>query len=157
VANSHVVIGDCHVKPGQDLSRFRVLGRYVVKKKPEVVVFLGDFADMPSLCSYDRGTRGFVGRRYHEDVNSVHEALALFMSPLNSYNKRRKDNKKKQYNPRLIMLGGNHDEARINRAIEADHVLEGTISIKDLHYDKHFEYYPYLDIVNVDGVNYTRS
>ncbi len=153
---NHLVIGDAHVAPGQDLRRFVSLGNYVLHHKPEVIIFMGDLEDMPSLCSYDKGTRGFVGRKYKDDVESVKKALKLFFEPIWKYNAKKKARKKKQYLPRIVLLGGNHGEARINRAIEADHVLEGTIGMEDFEYDKFgIEYVPYLDIINIDGINYS--
>ena len=51
----HAVIPDCQVKPGQDYSFLRWVGNYLAEKKPDVIVQIGDFADMPSLSSYDVG------------------------------------------------------------------------------------------------------
>ena len=59
-----LVIGDPHAHPDYDNSRFTALGKYIAREKPQIIVCIGDMADMPSLSSYDRGTKGFEGRGY---------------------------------------------------------------------------------------------
>ena len=59
----HLVIPDVQAKPGVPLEHLDWLGQYIVAKKPDVVVCLGDFADMESLSSYDVGKRSYEGRR----------------------------------------------------------------------------------------------
>ena len=66
-----LIIPDGHAHPDYDNERFRALGKFIIKEKPEYIVCLGDLADLPSLSSYDRGTKGFEGRRYRKDVESV--------------------------------------------------------------------------------------
>jgi hypothetical protein len=45
----HAIIPDCQVKDGVDLSYLTWVGKYLIEKKPDVIVKFGDFADMPSL------------------------------------------------------------------------------------------------------------
>ena len=68
---THLVIPDQHAHPDNNNDRFEWLGKLIVDLKPDVVINLGDMADMPSLCTYDKGTKGFEGRRYKQDVNST--------------------------------------------------------------------------------------
>lgn len=151
----HLIISDAHAHPDNTLDRFKWLGNYILEHKPAVIICLGDFADMPSLCSYDKGTRGFEGRRYHRDRHAVLRAMTALLKPMREDNEWRKIGKKKQYKPKMVMCLGNH-ENRINRAIENDAMLEGTLSIKDLGYEKAgWEVHPFLDVVNVDGINYS--
>jgi len=105
----------------------------MVEKKPDVVIHLGDFSDLPSLSSYDVGKKSFEGRRYTKDIAASSKAMSVLLSPLRNYNAEAKLNKKKQYHPRKVMLLGNH-ENRINRAINDDPKLEGLISTNDLPY-----------------------
>ncbi len=49
---THLIIPDCQVKPGHDYNYLKAIGNYIVKKRPDVIVNIGDFADMPSLSSY---------------------------------------------------------------------------------------------------------
>ena len=94
---SHLVIPDVQIKPGQDTSFLTAIGAYIVEKKPDVVICLGDFGDMPSLSSYDFGKKSFEGRRYRDDVAAVHAAMQVLLNPIIEYNKNATKNKKKVY------------------------------------------------------------
>lgn len=132
---SHLLIPDPHSHPDYSNERFTALGRLIVDLKPDVVVCIGDMADMPSLCSYDKGTKGFEGRRYIKDIEAVHDAQEKMFAPI-------KRAKKKL--PRFIMHEGNH-EYRIKRAISGDAAqLDGVISPRDLQYENFgWEYIEY--------------
>jgi hypothetical protein len=151
----HFVIPDVQVKPGQDFTFLERIGKYIVDKQPDVVVCLGDFADMPSLSSYDVGKKSFEGRRYKDDMAATWAAMATLMTPIVNYNNKRLQNKKKAYRPRFVMTLGNH-ENRIERAVNNDPKLEGVLSVNDLPYDfTGWEVYPFLDVVVIDGVAYS--
>lgn len=150
----HLVIPDTQVKPGVDTSHLEWIGKYIVDKQPEKIIQIGDFADMQSLSSYDRGKKSFEGRRYKDDITSVHKAMDKLFAPLVAYNKKQREKKKAPYVPRLILTLGNHED-RISRAVEDDPKLEGVISLEDLCYESWgWEVYPFLQPVNVDGVLY---
>jgi hypothetical protein len=151
----HFVIPDTQCKPGHDLSYLSAIGNYIVDKQPDVIVHLGDHADMPSLSSYDVGTKKFEGQRYVKDVEAAKNGMAALLSPLNLYNVQQKKNGKKQYKPRKVFLLGNH-ENRINRAVNLDPKLEGVLSVDDLGYDSAgWEVHDFLDVVVIDGVAYS--
>jgi len=150
-----LVLPDCQVKPDHDVSYLSKIGQYIVEKKPDTVVCIGDFADMPSLSSYDVGRKSFEGRRYTKDVEATHVAMDTLLSPLRQHNLAAKKHHKERYNPRLVLTLGNHEE-RISRAVEGDAKLEGVLSIDDLEYEKHgWEVYPFLDVVVIDGVAFS--
>lgn len=153
---NHLIIPDAHVKPGQSLLRFEYLGRLILDQKPEKIICLGDFADMESLCSYDKGKKDYSRRNYIEDIEAARVAQDVLFYPIREYNKHRKENKKKQYKPKLYMLMGNH-ENRINRAIDLDHVLlDGLISEEDLGYEENgWEVIPFLQPLYLDGIAYS--
>lgn len=151
----HLVVPDVQAKPGHDFSYLNRIGRYMVEKRPDVVIIIGDWADMPSLSSYDKGKKSFEGRRYLADIQASHDAMEAFLGPLWEYNKNAKKNKMKQYHPRLVLVMGNH-EYRINRAVELQPELEGVLSTDHLKYAEYgFEVYPFLEVVNIDGINYS--
>lgn len=151
----HLVIPDCQVKPGVDVSHMDWVGRYIADKQPDVIVCIGDFADLPSLSSYDRGKKSAEGRTYAEDVQSVHRAMKRLLAPIHALNKDRKRRRKAPYKPRMVMTLGNHED-RIRRAIEDDSRLFGTMSLKDLRYEEAgWEVHPFLEVVNVDGICYS--
>lgn len=152
---THAVIPDCQVKPGCSIEYLEWIGEYLADKKPDVIVQIGDFADMPSLSSYDVGKKSFEGRRYINDVEYAREAMGLFLRPIRREMDRLRHNKWKQWNPRCVLTLGNHEE-RIVRATESDPKLDGTLGIGDLGYQEHgFEVYPFLEPVFIDGVAYS--
>lgn len=147
---SHLIIPDSHAHPDYHNKRFNWLGELIVDLKPDVVINMGDMSDMPSLCSYDKGTKGFEGRRYHKDIQSVLDAQERMFAPIKRAKKKR---------PRFVMLEGNH-EHRIERAISTDAAhLEGIISLDDLQYeDFGWEFVKYNGstpgIIEIDGIAY---
>lgn len=138
-----------------DLSYLTTIGNYIVEKKPDKIICIGDFADMPSLSSYDVGKKTFEGRRYKRDIEVTNYAMGLLMDPINEFNQRNKINKKKLYTPELHLTLGNHED-RISRAVNNDAKLEGTIGLEDLPYTNYgWHVYPYLDVVILDGIAYS--
>jgi Calcineurin-like phosphoesterase. len=151
----HLVIPDCQVRPGDDLTFLERIGKYIVEKQPDVLICLGDFADMPSLSSYDVGRKSFEGRRYLLDVQAAEDGMARLLAPISLYNARQRANGKKQYKPRKVLTLGNH-ENRINRAVDGDAKLEGVLKTTDLGYaDFGWEVHPFLDVAIIDGVAYS--
>lgn len=151
---THLVLPDCQIRPGDDVEFLRCIGRYIVKKQPDTIINLGDFADMPSLSSYDVGKKSFEGRRYKDDIQAVHAAMDALLSPMREHNERQRKNGKKQYKPRMVLTMGNH-ENRINRAVNSDPKLEGVLSTDALGYGDNWETHDFLDVVIVDGVAYS--
>jgi hypothetical protein len=150
----HFVIPDCQVKPGVPLDHLTWAGKFAAEKKPDVIVQIGDFADMSSLSSYDVGKKAFEGRTYAADVEATRLAMSLLMTPIIDEQNRQRKNKEKVWKPRLILPLGNH-ENRIPKAINNDRKLEGLISTDDLGYkDWGWEVYDFLDPINVDGIMY---
>jgi len=151
----HLVIPDVQAKEGTDFSFLKGIGNYIVDKKPEVIVCIGDWADMPSLSSYDIGKKSFEGRRYVKDIQAAHEAMEALLAPLVAFNIKAIRNKEKQYHPRMVMTLGNH-EHRIVRAVDNDPKLDGVLSIDDLKYKEFgWEVHNFLDVVIIDGVAYS--
>jgi hypothetical protein len=80
--------------------------------------------------------------------------MQMMLKPLKELQARQKKNKERVYQPRKVLLGGNHDQGRIERAINNNPQLEGLISVKDLEYEKDWEYQPFLSPVFINGVGY---
>ena len=144
---SHLIIPDSHSKPGVSNERYTWLGKFIVDTKPDVVVNIGDWADMHSLSSYDRGKREYEGRRYKHDIAAANDALDRVHHELKK--------SKSRYKPRMVSLIGNH-EVRINRATSLSPELDGLISTDDIQFkQKGWEVYDFLDIVQIDGIYYS--
>ena len=152
MTRKHLIIPDTQVKYGLDFSYLNRIGQYIVDKKPDVVVHLGDFADMESLSSYDVGKKSFEGKRYVKDIAAAKEAMDKLLGPMREFNIRAKKNKEKQYKPRLVLCLGNHEE-RIERAVNSDPKLEGLIKYEDLPYED-WEVHSFLKPVFIDGIAY---
>lgn len=147
-----MVIPDCQVKPDVSTDHLSWAGKYAVDMRPDVIVNIGDFWDMPSLSSYDKGKKSFEGRRYTKDIDAGNAAMALLMAPIIEEQQRLKRNKEKLWKPRLVFTLGNH-ENRIARAVDNDAVLEGVIGFDDLNLKKYgWEVHPFLEVVNIGGV-----
>jgi len=150
-----VVIPDVQAKPNVPLDHLTWAGMWCAEKKPDVIVCLGDFADMESLSSYDVGKKSFEGRRYTEDIKVARKAMDTLMSPIEDERYRLKRNKDKQWNPRLVMTLGNH-ENRINKAVDSDAKLDGLLKIEDLGYEEYgWEVYPYLEVEVIEGIAFS--
>ena len=143
-----IVVPDAHTTPGQDFSRFIALGKFTNEKRPDQVVFMGDFCNFDSLSSYDFGKENSHGKRYKDDCKAGIQALKLFKAQLDS-----------DYKPTLVFLGGNHDEGRVEKYIESHAQLRGHMDIKeDLRLDElGFQYIPYKSMYESDGVLYTHA
>lgn len=150
--SKHLIIPDCQVKFGEDFTFLEHIGKYIVDKKPDVIVHLGDFVDMESLSSYDNGTRSFEGRRYVKDIKAARVAMDTLLAPIRAYNHKARQNKEKQYKPRFVLTLGNHEQ-RIMRAVNSDPKLEGLIKYEDLPYED-WEVHDFLKPVFIDGVAY---
>lgn len=149
-----LIIPDCQVKEGVPLDHLTWAGKAIVQYRPDVVVNIGDFADMPSLSSHDKaGSKYFEGLRYKNDVEVTKYAMQVLLSPLKELQGTQKRNKEKVYKPRMVMCLGNH-ENRIDRAINNSPVLEGLISTKDLGYENDWEVHAFLQPVFIGGVGF---
>jgi len=152
---NHLIIPDCQVRPGDSFEFLENIGNYIVEKKPERVICLGDFADMPSLSSYDVGKKSFEGRRYTNDIQAAHEGMEALMGPLKSYNRRMRRTRHATYTPTLDLLMGNH-ENRVNKAVNNDAKLEGLISTDDFKYPSFgWNVHNFLEVAIIDGVAYS--
>jgi len=141
----HFVIPDVQAKPGNDFTFLRNIGHYIVEKKPDVLVCIGDFADMPSLSSFDVGKKSFEGRRYKTDIAYAKRGMELLVEPWK---------KLRGYDPQLILTLGNHED-RISRCVEADPKMEGVIGLSDLGYENFgWRVLPFLEPIVIDGVAY---
>lgn len=149
LGKTHIFLPDAQVRDGVDLSFLEWQGKYIADKMPDVVVCAGDFADMPSLSSYDKGKRTAEGKRVQKDIDATQKGMELLMSPIHQ-----KMKECPNWNPRLVLTLGNHEE-RIMRHVNANPELDGFLSYDSLGYKAWgWEVYDYLEPVVVDGITY---
>jgi len=152
----HLFIPDTQVSKGVPLDHLEACGNYIVDKKPDVIIHIGDHADMPSLSSYEKkSNRYFHDKSYQNDIEASTEGMERLLQPLWDYNAKAKRDKKRAYKPRMVLTMGNH-ENRINRAVDSDPILAGTISVDDLKYkEMGWEVHDFLEIAMIDGIAYS--
>ncbi len=144
----HLYIPDTQVKPGVPTDHIAWAARYAAVKRPDVIIQGGDWHDMPSLSSYDKGKKAMEGRRYDDDIKAGNDARDLFDRELKKHAPR-------SYRPRKVSIGGNHDYGRINAALELDAKLEGTISTDDLGWKAAgWDDVPFLKPITIHGITY---
>tara|TARA_R110000824_G_scaffold44036_1_gene128437 strand:+ start:2390 stop:3151 length:762 start_codon:yes stop_codon:yes gene_type:complete len=135
MATTHLVIPDSHSKPGEDLSRFDLLNKLIRDIKPDVIVNIGDAADMHSLNTFDKGKGSFHGASYELDINAAVESFDR------TFHKVRR-------RARRVFCVGNH-EHRISRVLDQSPELSGDkhgVSMGHLQLDKYFD-----DVVGYEG------
>lgn len=148
----HMVISDIQAKPNVQHDHLEWIANYAVEKRPDVIVQIGDWADMPSLSLYDRGKRCYEGRRYVKDCEAANYSLERFERVLEDYNRSHPDT---PYNPRKVLTYGNH-EYRIERATMLDATLDGKLTLADLNFERRgWECHDFLKVVTIDGVQYS--
>lgn len=154
--SEHFVIPDTQVSPEHNATdHLTAAGNYIVERKPDTIIHLGDHFDMHSLCSYDRGTKRAEGARVNEDIEVGLMAMDALMEPINSYNRIRRRHKMKVYRPEMHFLLGNHEE-RIMRHVNANPELSGFLSYDDLQLDTFgWKRHDFLELVTLDGVGYS--
>ena len=148
-----LVLPDVQAKPGVNFDYLARIGQYAVDKRPDVIVCIGDFADMPSLSSYDKGKKSFEGRRFKLDIEAAKDAMCAFLTPMWNHNKA---HPKDQFKPRMVMTLGNHED-RISRVVNEDPKLHGLISIEgslEYHVDG-WEVYDFLKVVEIEGIAFS--
>lgn len=155
VKKTHLVIPDTQIKPGVPIDHLYWAGMYAAKKRPDHIIHLGDHWDMPSLSSYDKGTKSFEGRTYKQDIQAGIAGMTAFLNPIRQLQAKQRANKEKVWRPKMTFLLGNHED-RISRAIELDRKLEGLVGLGDLHLQElGWHVHPYLEVVNIDGISYS--
>lgn len=147
-----LVIPDTQIKPNIDLSFIDNIGKYIVDKRPDTVVMLGDWFDFPSLSSYDKGKKSFEGRRLIEDLKAGHDAMVRLLAPLRSLQQKQKHFKKKIYQPRMVFTLGNHCD-RFDRLANDMPELSGFVGTETLNLEQYgWEVYPFLKPVEIEGI-----
>ncbi len=152
---THFVIPDTQVTPDSPKEFLGWVGKYIVDRRPDVIIHLGDHADMVSLSSYDKGKRSAEGQRVKEDIAAAIEGMRILLKPL--YDLQQEELKKYgkvKYKPKMVLTLGNHED-RINRHVEANAELHGFLSTDDLCYsDFGWEVNDFLVPAVVNGVGY---
>lgn len=135
------VIPDTQVKGGISLDYIHWIGSYIKRKKPDIIVMIGDWYDMEALSTYDKGQLSAEGKRVKKDIEAGDKAVEILESYID-------------YNPRKVITLGNHEE-RIDRFVNYNPAFEGFIGTDKLAFHKHgWEVAKFLQPVNICGINF---
>jgi len=148
---THLIIPDQHAHPDYNNDRADWIGKLMLDVKPDVVINMGDAADMASLSHFDKGLASFHGNTYSRDIESHLEFQERMW---------RKPKAAKKRLPWRVILEGNH-EHRIKRVLDQEPQLGGSfgLSFRDLDWESYYnEIIPYKggypDYIEIDGVSY---
>ena len=89
MSRTHLIIPDSHAHPDYKNDRYGYIGKLILDLKPDVLVNIGDTADMASLSAYDKGKASFHGRNYEKDIVSHLDAQERMFSPIVKAKKKR--------------------------------------------------------------------
>jgi hypothetical protein len=123
MSKTHLVVPDQHAHWQHNNDRADWLSNLIIDIRPDVVINIGDSADMPSLSGYDKGKRAFQGRTYRADINAHLDFQDRVWAPVR---------RRKQKLPERWFFIGNHEQ-RIEKALDLSPELQGAIGMDDLN------------------------
>lgn len=153
--SKHLFISDLQIKPNLDTGWLVHIGKLIVEEKPDVIINIGDHFDLPSLSSYDKGTKKAEGRHLSDDITSGIEGMKRLLQPLYDYQQQElAEYGEVRYTPKMVFCMGNHEQ-RLMRHINANPELTDLVSYSDLKLEEFgWEVYDFLEPAVVNGVLY---
>lgn len=137
-----LVISDSHINPDNEEESSKLwyaLGKYCVKHKPDIIVHLGDVADLSSQA-WKVAARGKYS--LEEEIQCVTNVLDLFEEAIEEYNRSQRKKKKKTYNPYKYLTLGNHD------------IRNGVTVIDDLFTSRGWNVVDYMKPLHLRGITF---
>jgi len=147
VARKHLIIGDHHRKPGLDNADTVMLGELIEFVLPDVIVDIGDFADMPSCSSWDTDKASFVSESLAADITAANAGRAILNKHIAKARKRNP-----RWEPHCVAISGNH-EVRLDRLLSHAMYARFRDCIPALDYTG-WEFVPFLKPKTIDGVTF---
>lgn len=142
---SHLVIPDMQLKPWAPIEHCAWIGAYIAERRPNVVVNLGDMADMASINSH-ADPDDLEGRTVLDDLAVVRDGIALMT---------REIRRAKGYKPDLHLTLGNH-EGRLYRMVRESPRLRGIYGDDPFGYAANgWKVHEFLKPVVLDGCAYS--
>lgn len=149
------MIPDVQVRPGDATDHLDWIAQDIIRRKPDVIVCIGDFYDLPSLSKYSpAGSLEKENSRVIDDIDAGDAAMSRLTYPIWQEVNRIRDNKKKQWKPRMVFTFGNH-EARADRFASEDARFQGLVGTGLISVESYgFERVPFEQPIEIDGVWY---
>lgn len=154
-----LVIPDSHAKPGISNERYDWLNKLIWDRRPNIVIELGDFADMESLSSYDKGKLSGQNRHVGNDLDwAVDARKRLTKGLVGKADTLRVGCDKKKGNRwgdlRLVALGGNH-ENRLDKYVNDHPEMLGVLDQDASQAAKQgWEWHPFMEKVTIEGITF---
>lgn len=139
-----LVVSDSHINPAQETPEelWYRLGKYCAKSKPDIIIHLGDVADLSSQA-WKIAARGPYS--LEKETEKVIEVLDSFEEALDEYNREQRRKKKKMYKPSKYLTLGNHD------------VRNGVTVIEDIFTSNGWNVVDYLEPLSLRGITFCHS
>ena len=165
MSKTALVIPDGHAKHGVSNRRFDWLGQAIVDRKPDYIIDIGDFADLPQLYGISKRKITATEQLMKEvdyELQAVRDAIQRTYYPLYLLQQHQRHSKRKIYSPKKIRTLGNHcDRFRLlmehNPEYFEDHRLDSYSIPYDgegsLFYDRfQVNNVPFQELVEVEGI-----
>ena len=147
----HAMIPDTQIFPGSETEHLVAAAKYLRKHRPDRIIIIGDWWDMPSLSTYDNaGDKGWESKNVQADLEVGWKNMKAFLTKVRT----------PRYEPEVHFCVGNH-EHRIERASNSasmrrlDHYLNIdeliTKPLQELEVTTH----NFLEVVELDGICYS--
>lgn len=151
----HYMIPDCQIRPGDPTDHLDWIAKDIVRRKPDVIVCIGDFFDFPSLSTHAApGSLEKESARLLLDLKAGQDALHRLTAPIHAEIARIKRRRQRAWNPRLVVTEGNHED-RANRFMRNNPVLEGVVGTHLCDFEAFgFERHAFKEPVEIDGFWY---
>lgn len=151
---THVVFGDAHAAPGQDLRRFRDAGAIVRREYDRArsegrslrVVQIGDWYSFDSLCSHESLARRGEGR-VRDEIEAGEVALGAFHEGLGAASVTALEGLS------AYVTEGNHDR-RVSALADEAPWLDGLYTVGAAHEARGWTWTPFLRPLRLEGVRY---
>lgn len=151
----HYVLPDMQIRPGDAIDQIDWIAADIVRRKPDVIVCIGDWWDFPSLSSYSpAGGVEKEGARIKADIDAGNEGMARLTAPIHAETARLSRRRQRQWKPRMVFCEGNH-EARISRLPKEDARFLGVVGTHLCKVEDYgFERVPFEQPIEIDSVWY---
>jgi hypothetical protein len=149
-----LVIPDSHAKPNISNERYDWLNKLILDRKPNYIVELGDFADMESLSSYDKGKLSGQNRHVGNDLDWAIDARKRLSKGILERQQQLFNSKKAKWLVKMVALGGNH-ENRLDKYVNDNPEMLGVLN-QDASKaaEQGWEWHPFMEKVTIEGITF---
>tara|TARA_R110002126_G_scaffold81454_6_gene200754 strand:+ start:171 stop:1043 length:873 start_codon:yes stop_codon:yes gene_type:complete len=133
-----LVVPDCHVEVGQDLSRFKLLAEFANKHRPDIIVQMGDFNSFVSVSFHAKLVEK-ANITLAAEIKAGKKALDILEDGLD-------------YTPRKVAVGGNHDNY-VQRYLDTNPNMRDLIDDMTFGFKpRGWEHTPFPGFTQVEGI-----